>query len=180
MIKKIILSLLFCFFCINCELVVHADPMDPLNGITQETTESGTGGEGEAILPNLPEAELVEITTEDASSEKLQTAEEWEEENKHNLAIKFLDSALAIIGQIGFVLPTLFMGIYLLARMFPTLGLPIFNFITRGKVNIEEFPWYLMFIRTIPVAVLGLWTATGQIKLFFRFIWNFVEQHFLN
>lgn len=160
-------------------LTAYADPMDPLNQI-QSVTENTTEAIGESIDRNAPVEVLDGENTEDTTdySKSPDTDEDWEQEEKRRKSVSFMDSVLLFVGVAGVILPTLYLGIYLGARIFPSLFLPIFNFITKKEVIPDEVPAYVMFLRTVPVAVLGMLMATGWIRKIFALVWGFVENHF--
>lgn len=178
MIKKvivIIMTILGLWVYVPTTLFVYADPMDPLNevefGDAQQTTAVG-----EAIQPNAPNA----VTTKDDKETKVnKTQEEWEEEENKRKSVQFMDTIMVVAGIAGFCLATLFLGIYLGALIYPPLFLPVFSFITRGRISPQEIGVLSMFLRTIPVCVLGMLMATGQLRQIFAYVWAFVQQHLL-
>ena len=180
--KKLLImfSMIGTMTIMSSSLIVYADPMDPLERMHQETVAVTESGVGEAITPNTPS--VVETTSEGETETKTndaQTAEDWEKEEKETLAVRLMDSIMLFVGVMGVALPTIYMGIYLGARIFPTLFLPIFSFIVRDKFVPEDQPVHIMFLRTIPVAVLGMFMASGRLKYIFKVVWNFVYEKFL-
>ena len=152
----------------------YADPMDPLNGV-QSTTSAG-GSNGEAIQPNAPESNGSGNNTVSAKEEKSQ--EDWEKEEKQRKTEQWMDTIMFVAGIAAVIIPTLYMGIYLGARIFPPLFAPIFTFITRGKVHPDDLPVHIMFLRTLPVAILGMLMATGWLRQVFAIVWSFIIKHF--
>lgn len=179
----ILLSMLWVMAFMSSPIIVCADPMDPLNGIQRETFEN-VDATGEAMAPNTPvdnqsPSSEDNLNTEETKSSVASNAEQWEKEERESLAVRLMDSVMLFVGVMGVALPTIYMGIYLGARIFPTLFMPIFSFVVKNQFNPEEQPVYIMFLRTIPVAVLGMFMATGQIKVVFKFVWSFVIEHFM-
>lgn len=175
----ILLSMIGVMTIMASPLLVYADPMDPLNGMQRETVES-VEATGEAIEPNAPaETSAGESTTEETKSGAASNAEQWEKEEKESLAVRLMDSVMLFVGVMGVALPTIYMGIYLGARIFPTLFMPLFSFLVRNQFNPEDQPVHIMFLRTIPVAVLGMFMATGKLKVVFKIVWSFVIEHFM-
>lgn len=161
---------------------VYADPMDPMQNIkVEETTEATSSGVGEGMLPNTPDEdeEILGEVDENETTTVNKTQEDWEAEEKQHRWVQFMDSVMFAAGIIGFIIPTIYMGIYLGARIFPPLFTPIFGFITKHRVNPEDIPWWVMFLRTIPVAVLGMLLAIGWLRKVIALIWEFVLTHFL-
>lgn len=166
--------------------IVYADPMDPMDRIrNQGTTQATSETVGEGFLPNTPEVDAVDpnnVSGQDGSedtTEENKTQEDWEQEEKQRSLVQFMDSVMLVVGVIGVIVPTIFMGIYLGARIYPHFFCPIFGFLTRHQTDPEDIPWYMMFARTIPVAVLGMMLATGWLRNVFATIWSFVLTHFL-
>lgn len=188
--KKIILcviTIIGAVMCMSPLLTVYADPMDPMEKIRGEaTTQASTIEGGEGMLPNTPESDAAnpnessnsEASTEE-STEEAKSEEDWAEEEKKRSLVQFMDSVMLIAGILGVLIPTIYMGIYLGARIYPSMFCPIFGFLTKHQTNPEDIPWYMMFLRTLPVAILGMMLATGFIRDIFARIWSFVLTHFL-
>ncbi len=178
MIKKVIvifMTILGLWVFMPATQIAYADPMDPLNGVELAGDESSAVGE--VIEPNAP-AGVGGNETSNAGDEGL-SQEDWEEEERNRKSVQLMDTVMLVAGVAGVILPTLYMGIYLGARIFPPFFLPIFKFITRGKVLPEDIPVYIMFLRTLPVAILGMLLATGWLRGIFAYVWNFVSRNFM-
>lgn len=159
-------------------LVAYADPMDPLNGV-ELAGETTTAAPGEAIEPNRPESVTEPQDGNDVNGSG-KTQEDWEEEERNRKSVQLMDTVMLVAGVAAVILPILYMGVYLGARIFPPIFLPVFKFITRGKVLPEDIPVLIMFLRTMPVAVLGMLMATGWLRKIFAFVWNFVSRNFMH
>jgi len=164
------------------QMYVNADPMDPMNIIRENATDT-TDSVGQSIQPNEPtmntESSEAEESSEAIDDGQISNVKEWEQAERQSRAVQLMDSVMLFVGMIGVIVPTLYMGIYLGARIYPPLFLPIFEFIVKKKFQPEDLPWYIMFLRTLPVATLGMIIATGQIKAVFKFVWNFIYERFL-
>lgn len=155
--------------------VVFADPMDPMNKVS--ATDAVTTVKGESIAKNQLQTTI--SGSESTSTDDDYTQEEWEEEEKTRKGVQIMDSIMYLAGLVGFVLPVLYMGLYLGARIMPSIFMPLYRFITRGRVQPEDIPVHIMFLRTIPVACIGVFMMTGQLRVVFKYIWNFVVRTFL-
>lgn len=156
--------------------VAFADPMDPLNGVEigEETDEVS----GEAFEPNTPEG--VGNSSEDTQDKPSKDKDDWEEEERNRKSVQLMDTVMMVAGVAGVILSALYMGIYLGARIFPPLFLPLYRFITRGKVMPKDIPIHIMFLRSMPVAVLGMLMATGWLRKIFAYVWEFVSRNIIN
>ena len=169
--KKIfIVSIISIVWVLSCG-TVYADPMDPLNQMSLPAVT--TTAVGEAIQPNRP-VETVTTTTKNKDDV------DWEEEENKRVAVQFMDSVMFLIGMVGFVLPMIFMGLYLGARIYPPLFLPIFNFVTRGKCDPLQLSVVSVLLRTVPISTLGVLMATGWIRKVFALLWGFIIRTFLS
>ena len=200
-IMVVILGFMVVSFCTRGNNA-YADPMDPLNKIEQGATDTGIGTAidtdiGEAMTRNTPDmgtvAEIIIVTDADGVAvtdaygsvvtESMTTTalsqEDFEREENQRKAREFLDSILLLVGVLGVIVPTLYTGVYLGARIMPTIFRPLFLLFTRGQVEAEDIPWYVVFLRMLPVAVLGMMMATGWIKKPFSWIWVLVEEYIL-
>ena len=170
--KKIFIMLIASIiWVLSCD-VVYADPMDPLNQMSLPAVT--TTIVGEAIQPNRP-IEMVTTTTT-----KNEDDTDWEEEEGKRVAVQFMDSMMFLVGMIGFVLPMLFMGLYLGARIYPSLFLPIFNFVTRGKCDPLQLSVVTVLLRTVPISTLGVLMATGWLRKVFALLWGYICRTFLS
>lgn len=170
--KKIFVVLIMSVIWVLLGSTVYADPMDPLNQMSLPAVT--TTAVGEAIQPNRPVETVTTVIT------KNEDDVDWEEEENKRVAVQFMDSVMFLVGMIGFVLPMIFMGLYLGARIYPSLFLPIFNFITRGKCDPLELSVGSVLLRTVPISTLGVLMATGWIRKIFAIIWGFIIRTFLS
>lgn len=169
--KKIFIVLITSIVWVLSCGVVYADPMDPLNQMSLPAVT--TTAVGEAIQPNRP-VEIVTTTT------KNEDDVDWEEEENKRVAVQFMDSVMFLVGMVGFVLPMIFMGLYLGARIYPSLFLPIFNFVTRGKCDPLQLSVVSVLLRTVPISTLGVLMATGWLRKVFALLWGFIIRTFLS
>lgn len=172
----IVLTMLGLWVFIPTTQVAFADPMDPLNGV--EIGEATDEVSGEAFEPNAPEG--VGDSPEDTKDKPSKDKGDWEEEERNRKSVQLMDTVMMVAGVAGVILSALYMGVYLGARMFPPLFLPLYRFITRGKVMPKDIPIHIMFLRSIPVAVLGMLMATGWLRKIFAYVWEFVSRNIIN
>lgn len=171
----IVLTILGLWVIIPTTHFIYADPMDPLNSV--QSTVPTKSSAGEAIQPNAPGSSNKNDNISNSIEDKSQA--DWEEEEKQRKNVQLMDTIMLVAGIIAVIIPTLYMGIYLGARIFPPLFAPVFAFITRKKVHPEDLPIPIMFLRTIPVAVLGMLMATGWLRQVFAYVWSFILKHFV-
>lgn len=177
----VVLSLL-CIICsvTSFNLVAHADPFDPLSGFTNETESESTVDGAEWVEENKPELET-DSTDESAveSESETKTAKDWEEENRLSTVVDFMNGTMVVAGMLGFLIPMIYFGIFLCAKVSPRLFTGAFVVVSFNHPDVLESSIPSVFFKMFPISCLGMFMLTGQMKPIFRAIWAWVEIHIL-